>query len=74
MTPSFRGFFFINKKLSRVIGLIVVRSFHFPCAAILAHIAGFRENVIALFRLRMREDLCLIGSGIMHGLRKNRAW
>jgi hypothetical protein len=55
-----------------VIGLIVVRGFHFPRAAILPHIPGFGKNVIALFGLWMRQDLLLIGSGLVHGLRENR--
>jgi hypothetical protein len=73
MTPSFSGFFFHKLKLLRVIGLVVVRGFHFPRAAILPQVAGFRKNVVALFCFGMRQNFFFIGPQLMQGLRKNRS-
>jgi hypothetical protein len=74
MTPSFSGFFFIIQKLSRVIGLVVMRCFHFARATILTHVAGFGKNVVALFGFWMWQGFLLIGSGLVHGLWKNRSF
>lgn len=55
-----------------MIGLVVVRSFHFARAAILPQVAGPGKDVVTLFWFLMRQDLFLIGSGLVHRLRKNR--
>src|ERR1017187_2431609 len=52
--PCFKGLVFISQKLPRMKGLIVVRSFHFARAAILARITGFGKNVLPFWRLWVR--------------------
>ena len=51
-----------------------MRGLHFARAAILTQVAGFGKNVVSLFWFLMRQHLLLIGSSLMHGLRKNRGF
>ena len=55
-----------------MIGLVVMRSFHFARAAILAHIAGFGKNIVALWRFRMRIAGIWNRAELVHGFRENR--
>ena len=51
--------------------LVVLRRFHLARAAILPQVAGFGKNVVPLFRFWLGNGFIVIGSGLVHGLRKN---
>src|ERR1035441_2974280 len=57
--------------LPRVKCLVVMRCFHFACAAILARVAGSGKNVVALFGFR-RSGI-RIWPQCVERLRKNRS-
>ena len=52
--------------------LVVVRSLHFAYAAILARVAGFGKNVVALWRFWMRIAGIGNRAELVHGFRENR--
>ena len=50
-----------------------MRCLHLARAAILPQVSGFGKNVVPLFRFWLGNGFIVIGSGLVHGLRKNRS-